>query len=608
MIELTRTHETHSEWNVKVLGVGGAGTHAVDRLTRDGLASVEILAANTDARALSAAATTDRIVLGHGLTRGLGAGGDPELGRAAAEESLAALGERLAGASLVILLAGLGGGTGSGATPAIARIARAQGSHVAVFATLPFSFEGRRRREQALEALDALREHADFVVCFENDRMPSVTDPASGIEDAFESVDSLLAQAVRAVTSMTRRRNVMHSGIDEIASTVAEPRSTALFGYGVADGEERARAAVARAFANPLLDAAGSLHSASRLWVYVAGGPDMRWSEVQTLMGEITERVSLEVRLFFGAAVDPSMAGAISVTLLAGIPGAHAAEGAMSGRASTLAANLASVPTVAASAPPKTLPQAPALGAQPIVHVEHAQPVETQPPQTSLQADAEPLSEHESAPQWQDFPPAVPETFELKGTSAPPVASIDAEPELLPLQELRETPSPARSTPTPPYELSKERRREAALNESAAKTNASHEFSHGSGEFGSRSAEGSTPSPLGGGTREEPSERQDVAPQAPYQAADQPAPPPETSPFEGGQSAIEETTVGSEVDLTPPLNPPRENGKRSKDGVQEQMRFEAPHRGGRFEKTDPTIVDGEDLDVPTFMRQRLPLE
>jgi cell division protein FtsZ len=166
MIELTRTHEIHSDWKVKVLGIGGAGTHAVDRLNRDGLSGVELLVANTDARALNAAYTSERISLGQALTRGLGAGGDPELGRTAALESIAAVGERLSGASLVVLMVGLGGGTGSGAAPCIAQIARAQGAHVAVFATLPFSFEGRRRREQALAALDAVRVDADWVIFF----------------------------------------------------------------------------------------------------------------------------------------------------------------------------------------------------------------------------------------------------------------------------------------------------------------------------------------------------------------------------------------------------------------------------------------------------------
>lgn len=600
MIELTRTHEAHSEWNVKVLGVGGAGTHAADRLTRDGLAAVEILAANTDARALSSAATSNRIVLGHGLTRGLGAGGDPELGRAAAMESLAAVGERLAGASLVILLAGLGGGTGSGATPCIAQIARAQGSHVAVFATLPFTFEGRRRREQALEALDALREHADFVVCFENDRMPSVADPASGIEDAFESVDSLLAQAVRAITEMTRRRNVLHSGIDEIASTVAEPRSTALFGYGVADGEERARAAVARAFDNPLLDTDGALGLVSRLWVYVAGGPDMRWSEVQTLMSEISERVSPDVRLFFGAAVDPSMVGSISVTLLGGIPGTAgvAPSQAVASLASAPAARPVSASAPVAAQASQAYQAAPEREEKPVFieAVDSADHGHTLSESPAL----EPW--HEPSTSWQDVPPSAPEPFAVQSTAtahdlAPEaVPHFEDEPVLLPL-EVPAEPAPAHvwSTPTPPFEVSKERRREAAAHEAALHEAAHHVSAQAGGDV-----------PLS----QPPVEDVPVFSQAAEVFDSAPVSPATHAEADVAHTHPADFTPVPELDVDPvlPLGVPRENGKRTKDGVQEQMRFEAPNRGGRFEKTDPTIVDGEDLDVPTFMRQRLPIE
>ena len=581
MIELTRTHESHSEWKVKVLGVGGAGTHAVDRLTRDGLAGVDILAANTDSRALASAATTDRIILGQGLTRGLGAGGDPELGRAAAMESATAVCEKLEGASLVILLAGLGGGTGSGAAPCIAKMARERGSHVAVFATLPFSFEGKRRREQALEALDALRESADFVVCFENDRMPSVADPASGIEDAFEAVDTLLAQAVRAVTSMSRRRNVMHSGIDEIASTVSQPRSTALFGYGSADGEERARAAVARAFGNPLLDAEGAMRSVSRLWVYVAGGPDLRWSEVQTLMSEVTERISPDVRLFFGAAVDPSMAGSVSITLLAGIPG-DSSTGAQIAQGS-VGASLSAPYAKAAAVLPHTAvrehaPASPAMEEPPV-----APPVANVQNTTTHAPVASESPAHEPPSLWKDFP---------ADTSQPPLTPGEAS--LPPVGEIAEVQSSTRSVPTPPFELSKERRRESSAQQAVSPRPAAHQASSTDAEIPAEEEHLIEPLVSLGSNA-----LLSTAPSADLAA--QPMLTVDTGHDEAESTLGDAESSGSKMAL-------RENGKRNKDGVQEQMRFEAPNRGGRFEKTDPTIVDGEDLDVPTFMRQRLPIE
>jgi len=427
-------------------------------------------------------------------------------------------------------------------------------------------------------------------VCFENDRMPAVVDPASGIEDAFESVDSLLAQAVRAVTSMTRRRNVMHSGIDEIASTVAEPRSTALFGYGVADGEERARAAVARAFGNPLLDAEGALRSVSRLWVYVAGGPDMRWSEVQTLMSEVTGRVSPEVRLFFGAAVDPSMAGAISVTLLAGIPGIHSGE----------------VPkSEGTRAPSKVAPSVQSLASAPPVFVSAAVPQVRHAEPASLETHREAEASHIQTGPWTapESSLGAPQSSDLvrenlqpspQETPVPNTMASAFEPQfetpVLPLDEPSQIQHvPVRSTPVPPFERSKERRREEALAEAAIESQADIEGVHAPSvqETAKDSTSGVTFHQAPSGS----------TPAAPLHSEDL----PEASDEHRG-------TAHADDDPLLPLGIPRENGKRTKDGGQEQMRFEAPHRGGRFEKTDPTIVDGEDLDVPTFMRHRLPLE
>ncbi|MEI7773924.1 MAG: hypothetical protein WCK17_04055, partial [Verrucomicrobiota bacterium] len=462
---------------------------------------------------------------------------------------------RLQGASLVILLVGLGGGTGSGAAPCIAEAARQMGAHVAVFATLPFSFEGRRRSEQAHEGLDALRRHANLVVCFENDRMAAVADPASGIEDAFESVDSLLAQAVRAVTTMTAQKNVMHSGLDEIATTVAEHRATALFGYGVAAGEERARAALARAFSNPLFESEGALASATRLWVFVSGGSDLRWSEVQLLMQELTERISSEVRVFFGAAVDPELAGSVSVTLLAGIPDS-ADAGARSAVRSSRVEAIAYSNTMEPFAISET---AAAASLQQVSHDrEHA---------------AEPLGTHEEHAQHVEDP-ALEVPLNLSEHAPEPLASSGAEfreMDHIPLEE--RVSAPQRSLPIPPYEAAKERRESAAQSVKRVEPTVEPVFL-------------------------EPIADKSETDLAPAVAADK----------EADRREVAETHAEVESHTQPEVAPLSAVAKRAKDTVQEQMRFESPNRGGRFEKTDPTIVDGEDLDVPTFMRQHLPLE
>jgi cell division protein FtsZ len=582
MIELTRTHEVPTDWKVKVLGVGGAGTHAVDRLNRDGLSGVEMLVANTDVRALNAAFTADRISLGQSLTRGLGAGGDPELGRTAALESIGAVGERLMGASLVILMVGLGGGTGSGAAPCIAQIARSQGAHVAVFATLPFSFEGRRRREQALEAVDALRREADLVICFENDRMPTVADPASGIEDAFQAVDSLLAQSVRAIAAMTRRRNVLHSGLDEIAATVAGHRSTALFGYGAADGEERARAAVARAFANPLLNFDQAVHSFASLWVYVAGGPDMRFSEVQNLMQEVVGRLHQEVRLYFGAAVDPQMGGAVSVTLLAGVPSKDVLSVAPASREREFAA----VPAPVASQPVYIRETPTFKGAEiEVPELAGASEGTFSVPKAEVVLASAPLhepvleqqqrwghaAENESETVSESLPP---EPMEQRLDPVPVESHVEE-----PVFERESPPAVPRNLPIPPFELSKERRREAAP--------------------------ATVQQPVAQPVAELP---HDPAPFEPATSMPEPDLPargfaPEPEPARG----LVTPPVVQQSSAEPPVPSPDAVARKAKENVQEQMRFEPVNRG-RFEKTDPTIVDGEDLDVPTFMRQGVSLE
>ena len=553
MIELTRTHEGNSVWNVKVLGVGGAGSHAADRLTKDAVSGVEILVANTDFRALSTSTTQERIVLGQRLTRGLGTGGDPDLGRSAALESMGQVTARLQGASLVILLVGLGGGTGSGAAPCIAEAARQMGAHVAVFATLPFSFEGRRRSEQALEGLDALRRHANLVVCFENDRMAAVADPASGIEDAFESVDSLLAQAVRAVATMTSKKNVMHSGLDEIAATVAECRATALFGHGVATGEERARAALARAFSNPLFDSEGALASATRLWVYVSGGSDLRWSEVQVLMQELTERISSEVRVFFGAAVDPELAGSVSVTLLAGIP-----DGVDVGVRSVAVESRVAATVYPVAIESLAVSQAAASSPRLLHDREHA--TDTTPSESAAHAE-EPVPKPEVAENVSEH-------------STEPLVSLgEGSREVDPVPLEAQVSPPQRTLPIPPYEAAKERR------EAAAQTTQKVE------------------------ALEEPVFLEPVTDKTETNLSHTVA-----AEKEADLRGAAEIHAEAESHTQPDVAPLSAAAKRAKDTVQEQMRFESPNRGGRFEKTDPTIVDGDDLDVPTFMRQHLPLE
>ena len=323
------------EVKVKVIGVGGAGNNALDRLILEGGLQVDLMACNTDVQSLASSVATHKIQLGRNITRGLGAGGDPELGYSAAEEAVDDLRAALAGAPLVFVCAGLGGGTGSGAAPLIVKLAREQGSLVLVCATLPFSFEGKRRGLQAQEALAAIQEYADAVVCFENDRMGELISAESGIQEAFAGADQIISQSVRSIIELVNRRGLIRLGFDDLLTALRNHDSRCLFGYGEGSGEHRGIDALAQALKNPLMDGGTLLGSAANVLVNIVGGNDLTLAEVQTLMEALSGHIDEKTQLLFGAAVDPKMGGRLGVTLIsslnartspvAGTPGAAGA-------------------------------------------------------------------------------------------------------------------------------------------------------------------------------------------------------------------------------------------------------------------------------------------
>ena len=290
MNEMTshRTHTTHAPdtaFRIKVIGVGGAGSNALDRLVMEGSVNVDLVACNTDVQALAGSVATQKIQLGRHVTRGLGAGGDPELGFSAAEEAVEEIRAAVEGVPLVIVCTGLGGGTGSGAAPMIVKMAREQNSLVLVCATLPFSFEGRRRGQQAQEALRAIQQYADAVMCFENDRMGELILPEAGIHEAFAGADQIIGQSVRAVVDLVNRRGLIHLGFDDLLSALRSHDSRCLFGYGEASGSTRGRDALAQALRNPLMDRGSLLGEAANVLVNIVGGQDLTLSEVQKRHG-----------------------------------------------------------------------------------------------------------------------------------------------------------------------------------------------------------------------------------------------------------------------------------------------------------------------------------
>jgi cell division protein FtsZ len=321
MIELPRSNTVKSDVNIKVIGLGGAGGNVLDRVQLDGFDGATLIAINTDSQALLGNVAPVKVQLGCETTRGLGAGGDPELGYAAADEAGEEIKTALEGASVVFLCVGLGGGTGSGAAPLVANFARQLGALVIAFATLPFAFEGRRRMAQAEEALASLRQQADVVICFENDRMGDIVNPRAGIQEAFAATDQTVAQSVRAIGELLRRRGLIHAGFDEVAAVLRVQEARSLFGFGEADGDNRAHAALERALRNPLMDRGRLLSDVHSLLVHVAGGPSMTLNEVTLLMEELNRHVSDTTRLLFSTAVDPRLGGRMSVAILGALGG-----------------------------------------------------------------------------------------------------------------------------------------------------------------------------------------------------------------------------------------------------------------------------------------------
>jgi cell division protein FtsZ len=301
---------------IKVVSVGGAGLNALDRIVLDGLERADVVAINTDVQSLATSVAAHKVQLGRTTTRGLGAGGDPELGYEAAVESADEIRGALAEARMIFICVGLGGGTGSGAAPYIAQLAREAGALVLVFATLPFSFEGKRRNAQAREALARFNDVTNAVICFENDQMGDMVPPQAGIHQAFAVADATISQSVRSIVNLIQRPGLIHIGFDDLLAALRSRNGRCLFGFGESDSDNRAHEALTQALKNPLMDRGRMLEEAARVLVQVAGGPGMTLSEVEILMQELGRHVGEQTQILFGAAVDGRLGDRLTVTII----------------------------------------------------------------------------------------------------------------------------------------------------------------------------------------------------------------------------------------------------------------------------------------------------
>ena len=296
--------------SVKIIGIGGAGANLLERVALDGMDAAGLLLLSADARVLGACVVPEKIQLGESLLKGLGAGGDPELGEKALLEAEPALRRSIDGHEFVFICVGLGGGTGSGAAPAVARIAREAGAFVVVIATMPFAFEGKRRREQADDALAKLSAHASALITFDNNRMGETVLAKQGAHDAFAATDQLIGESIRAITRIVTRPGLIHLGLDDLISALGDTASPCLFGSGIADGKDRSSVALRKAIASPLLDQGALLKEAQTVLVHACGGEDLTLLEIELLMQGLQKFVPEDAHLLFGAAIDPSLGSA----------------------------------------------------------------------------------------------------------------------------------------------------------------------------------------------------------------------------------------------------------------------------------------------------------
>jgi cell division protein FtsZ len=539
--------------SIAIIGVGGAGANVLDRITLDRTLDASLVCMHTDVRVLSHAMAPTKLQLGTELMRGVGAGGDPDLGREAALFSRDVIRQTLAGHQIIFICAGLGGGTGSGAAPVIAEIAKSTGALVLVVATMPFSFEGRRRVTQAEEALELLQKRADALILFENNRMGELILPKDGIQKAFGAADQLISQSLRAVSTMISTPGLVKLGLDDLTASLATSNGRCLFGFGEARGQNRGPEALKKALKSPLIDQGRLLHHTKNLLVHVAGGESMTLVEVEGIMKQIGRNVPDHTQILFGVAVEPKLGDAVAVTLISSL-GAEALQSYSQAQAVTRLEPQPPVRNEPAAKPAAKVAAPPAL---PAAKEAEPEPVDEAPP---------------PAAQVSTKTPSVADAFDLFAVAAPVATAV--------FQEVKEEVAVRAEAEIPD---------EVTFEEPEALSMALEE------------------------EVQEEMEPEVVAPVPETTAVPLPVARPRAEPVVQSRSQPEAEEPAPE----PPPSAPRRSesvlsnvivGQNPATAADKDM-FQAGDEGrGRFKNTEPSLVEGEDLDVPTWMRLRKKLQ
>jgi cell division protein FtsZ len=314
-LRLTLAPEQRNGARIKVVGVGGGGSNAVDRMVEVGLGGVEFIVANTDVQALDHNKAGQKIQIGTKLTKGLGAGADPNIGRQAALEDTDTIIQALSGADMIFVTTGLGGGTGTGAAPVIASLASELGALTIAVVTKPFKFEGRKRAIQAEAGLEALRECVDTVITIPNERLLSIIDRKTPLTEAFTLADDVLRQAIQGISDLILVPGLINLDFADV-KTIMSGMGVAMMGTGMAEGDGRAMQAAQRAISSPLLEDS-SVHGARGVIINVTGGPDLSLVEVNEASCVIQEAAHEDANIIFGAVVEPNLVGKVKITVIA---------------------------------------------------------------------------------------------------------------------------------------------------------------------------------------------------------------------------------------------------------------------------------------------------
>ncbi len=587
MISYSRdSHEAIPSSAVKIIGLGGAGANMLERIALDSIEGAELLALNTDIRTLGACLAKEKIQLGVNLTKGLGTGGDPELGQQAMLEAEANVREALKGQQIVFLCAGLGGGTGSGAAPIVARIAREEGAFVVVFATMPFFFEGRRRRDQAETSLNQLAVLSNALVTFDNNRMGELVLAKQGIHEAFAAADKMISESIKAVIRLVIRPGLINVGLDDLMSALRTNRSRCLFGSGMADGKDRASKALRNALASPLLDQGSLLKDAQTVLVHLSGGESLTLFEIELLMQNLQKHVPDKAHVLFGAAIDPAMGDNLSITLISALP-EDALTGTSRDSISTVSKTIADL-DAEISAPGEIENPFSKIDAETKSVEEVPEPKADKTPDSEAGEMLEEFEDHKPKPGVTNIPTArkkvdrvIGENLSIPKSDGSDAAEAEPEPE----PEKNEEPKPEPEKPEKeerPFAEPELTRKETVSEEPAREKEEQEEEPEDSDAPKSKQLPTPVPrnrppeKPMWGKTDARKDSKSDEG------------------PFREDISKEESKERAPQTQL---------KLDSSASGSQSELSFDNAPRG-RFEGENPNVIDGEDLDLPPFLRKK----